>query len=216
EQMTLAVKGLLVERGLDPRRFTILCYGGCGPLFGVPIAPALAIGRVVVPGLSAVFSAYRAATAGVRREAGCTLFPPPPVGLDVLAAAFATLGADVRRAMQTEGVDASQVTLLREVDLRFHRQTWEVTVPLPSLDRAAVDGLGGAFRARYAELYGRGALTAGAGNDPLNSRGGGGGRPAPPAAPAPAPRPPPPPPGRRGARPAGVPRAAGAGRGPGG
>src|SRR5439155_1721172 len=40
EQMTLAVKGLLVERGLDPRRFTLLCYGGCGPLFGAPTARA--------------------------------------------------------------------------------------------------------------------------------------------------------------------------------
>ena len=155
--MTLAVKGLLVERGLDPRRFTLLCYGGCGPLFGAPIARALAIGRIVVPGLSAVFSAYGAATADVRREAVRTLFRPLPVELDALAAAFAALEAEVRQAMRTEGVDAAHVTLVPEVDLRFHRQTWEVTVPLAPLDRPTVEGLGDAFRARYAELYGRGA-----------------------------------------------------------
>ena len=140
--MTLAVKGLLVERGLDPRRFTLLCYGGCGPLFGAPIARALAIGRVVVPGLSAVFSAYGAATADVRREAVRTLFRPLPVELDALAAAFAALEAEVRQAMRTEGVDAAHVTLVPEVDLRFHRQTWEVTVPLAPLDRPTVEGLG--------------------------------------------------------------------------
>ena len=209
EQMTLAVKGLLVERGLDPRRFTILCYGGCGPLFGVPIARALAIGRVVVPGLSAVFSAYGAATADVRREAVCTLFHPLPVDVDVLEAAFATLAADVARAMQTEGVDAARMTLLREVDLRFHRQTWEVTVPLASLDRAAIEGLGEAFRTRYAELYGRGALTAGTGIDLVNCRVVGIGRLSQPAPTSTGLGPADPTPARRGARMAWLPGAEG-------
>ena len=209
EQMTLAVKGLLVERGLDPRRFTLLCYGGCGPLFGAPIARALAIGRVVVPGLSAVFSAYGAATADVRREAVRTLFRPLPVELDALAAAFAALEAEVRQAMRTEGVDAAHVTLVPEVDLRFHRQTWEVTVPLAPLDRPTVEGLGDAFRARYAELYGRGALAAGAGIDLVNCRVIGIGRVAPRATAPAGLGPPDPTPARRGARVAWLPGAAG-------
>jgi N-methylhydantoinase A len=170
EEMTLAVKGLLVERGLDPRRFAFVCYGGSGPLFGAPIARALGIRRVVVPSLAAVFSAYGAATADVRREAVRTLFATLPVGPGVLADAFAALEAEVRAAFTAEAVPADRVTLRREVDLRFHRQTWEVTVPLAGLDAAAVDGLGDAFRARYAELYGTGALAAAAGVDLVNCR----------------------------------------------
>ena len=209
EQMTLAVKGLLVERGLDPRRFTLLCYGGCGPLFGAPIARALAIGRVVVPGLSAVFSAYGAATADVRREAVRTLFRPLPVELGALATACAALEAEVMQAMLTEGVDAAHVTLVHEVDLRFHRQTWEVTVPLGSRDRPTVEGLGDAFRARYAELYGRGALAAGAGIDLVNCRVIGIGRIAPRATASAGLGPPDPTLARRGARVAWLPGAAG-------
>jgi N-methylhydantoinase A len=170
EQMTLAVKGLLVERGLDPRRFAFVCYGGCGPLFGAPIARALAIRRVIVPGLSAVFSAYGAATADVRREAVRTVFRRLPLDAGALAAEFAGLEADVAAAMAAEGVAAERLSLGREVDLRFHRQTWEVTLPLPSLDAAAVAGLGEAFRVRYAELYGRGALAQGASADLVNCR----------------------------------------------
>lgn len=170
EQMTLAVKGLLVERGLDPRRFAFVCYGGCGPLFAAPIARALAIGRVVVPGLSAVFSAFGAATADVRREAMRTVFRALPVDLGTLAACFADLEAEVRAAMWEESLGPGRVTLVREVDLRFHRQTWEVTVPLAAVDAASVAGLADAFRARYASLYGPGALAQGAGIDLVNCR----------------------------------------------
>jgi N-methylhydantoinase A len=170
EQMTLAVKGLLVERGLDPRRFAFVCYGGCGPLFAAPIARALAMARVVVPALSAVFSAYGAATADVRRETVRTFFRPLPIDPQELSACFAALERDVRSAMRGEGLADDRVTLQREVDLRFHRQTHEVTVPLPTLEPAAVAALGDAFQTRYAELYGRGALAIAAGVDLVNCR----------------------------------------------
>jgi N-methylhydantoinase A len=75
EQMTLAVRALLVERGLDPRRFAFVCYGGCGPLFAVPIARALGIGRVVVPALAAVFSAFRRRDRGRAARSGPHALP---------------------------------------------------------------------------------------------------------------------------------------------
>jgi N-methylhydantoinase A len=170
EQMTLAVKGLLVERGLDPRRFAFLCYGGCGPLFGAPIARALGIGRVLVPALSAVFSAFGAATADVRREAARTLFRPLPADAGELTACFAALEEEVRTAMRGEGIAPARVTVRRECDLRFHRQTWEVTVPLRSLGAAAVARLAHDFRARYTALYGTGALAGGSAIDLVNCR----------------------------------------------
>jgi N-methylhydantoinase A len=60
------------------------------------------------------------------------------------------------------------MVLAREVDLRFRGQTWEVTVPLAG--PAALGDLADAFRARYAELYGRGALAHAAGIDLVNCR----------------------------------------------
>jgi N-methylhydantoinase A len=167
EQMTLAVKGLLVERGLDPRRFAFVCYGGGGGLFAARIARALAIGRVVVPALAAVFSAFGAATADVRREAVRTLFARLPVEPAAVRACVDALRAEVVAALAGEGITPAQTTWRVEADLRFHRQTWEVTVPL---EVEAVDRLGDAFRARYVELYGSGALAGGAGIDLVNCR----------------------------------------------
>src|SRR5206468_7358013 len=106
EQMTLAVQGLLVERGLDPRRFAFVCYGGCRPLFAVPIARALGIARVVIPDLAAVFSAFGAATAEPGREAVRTLFRPLPVVPEHVAASFGALEAEVTAAMGAEAVSA--------------------------------------------------------------------------------------------------------------
>ncbi len=168
EEMRLAVQGLLVERGLDPRRFTFLCYGGCGPLFGAPISRALGIRRVVVPQLSAVFSAFGAATADVRREATQTVFRSLPLAAGDLAAPFAALEASARTAARDAGLAPDALRLAREVDLRFRSQTWEVTVPVEALDD--VPSLATAFRARYAALYGTGALADDAAIDLVNCR----------------------------------------------
>ena len=165
EEMRLAIHGLLVERGLDPRRFAFLCYGGCGALFGAPMARALAIGRVIVPALAAVFSALGAATADVRREAARTVFRALPADPDELEACFAALAAELGAALTSEGLPSESVTFSREVDLRFRRQTFEVTVPFVDAAR-----LGDAFRARYAELYGTGALATAVPIDLVNCR----------------------------------------------
>jgi N-methylhydantoinase A len=163
EEMRLAVQGLLVERGLDPRRFAFLCYGGCGPLFAAPIARALSIARVIVPQLSAVFSAFGVATADVRREAVRTVFRPLPLSADALAAPFAALERELGESVAAAGLDADRVTFTREVDLRFRRQTHEVTVPLAG-------DLASAFRTRYAALYGTGALSQEAAIELVNCR----------------------------------------------
>jgi len=165
EEMRLAVQGLLVERGLDPRRFAFLCYGGCGALFGAPMARALAIGRVIVPALAAVFSALGAATADVRREAARTVFRALPADPTELETCFAALAAELGAALTAEGLPSERVTFSREVDLRFRKQTFEVTVPFGDAGRLA-----DAFRARYAELYGTGALAAAVPIDLVNCR----------------------------------------------
>ncbi|HJQ84164.1 MAG TPA: hypothetical protein VKA21_08815, partial [Candidatus Binatia bacterium] len=134
------------------------------------IARALGIRTVVVPALAAVLSAFGAATAEVRHEAVRALLAPLPLDAATLGARFAELADEVRAAMAASGIPAERVVVEREVDLRFRRQTWEVTVPLPTLDADAVRGLEAAFRARYAALYGTGALVHGTGVELVNCR----------------------------------------------
>jgi len=118
-----------------------------------------------VPALAAVFSALGAATADVRREAARTVFRALPADATELDDCFAALEAELGAALAAEGLPSERVTFSREVDLRFRKQTWEVTVPFVDAGR-----LDDAFRARYAELYGTGALAVGAPVDLVNCR----------------------------------------------
>ncbi len=82
--MARAVRARLSTRGLDPRRQTLLSYGGCGALFTPEIAATIGAPSVLVPELASVLSAFGAATADVRRERARTLGLLHPVADDVL------------------------------------------------------------------------------------------------------------------------------------
>ncbi len=172
EQMRGAIKALLVEKGLDPREFVLMSYGGCAGLFGAFLAAELGIPRVVVPRLASVFSAYGAATADVRRDVSRTCFQPMPVLPAMLAETLETLTRAARDAVVAEGVAPDRIEVRQEADLRFRKQQWEVTVPVPpgAVTADTVGGLERDFLARYEVLYGRGTALVAAGIDLVNCR----------------------------------------------
>jgi N-methylhydantoinase A len=162
--MAKAVRGRLSDRGLDPRDHALISYGGCGALFAADIARAIGARRVVIPELASVLSAYGAATTDVRRERTQSLELAFPVDIDAVAAVADKLRADVDADVAADGIDASHRTVHFEIDLRFARQKWELTIPLPGthVDAATLDRLLDAFRVEYGRRYGEGALMAGA------------------------------------------------------
>jgi N-methylhydantoinase A len=162
--MAKAVRGRLSERGLDPRRHSLICYGGCGALFAADIARAIGASTVIIPELASVLSAYGAATTDVRRERAQSLELAFPVDADVVAAVADKLRYDVDADVAADGIDAADRSVHFEIDLRFARQKWELTVPLSGtrVDAASLSRLLDAFRAEYGRRYGEGALMAGA------------------------------------------------------
>ncbi|HEY2300313.1 MAG TPA: hydantoinase/oxoprolinase family protein [Acidimicrobiales bacterium] len=162
--MAKAVRGRLSERGLDPRQHALISYGGCGGLFAADIARAIGATRVVVPELASVLSAFGTATADVRRERVQSLEAPFPVDTDAVAAVADKLRAEVDADVAADGIAAVDRSVLFEVDLRFKRQKWELSVPLVGerVDEAALTRLLADFRSDYARRYGEGALMAGA------------------------------------------------------
>jgi N-methylhydantoinase A len=162
--MAKAVRGRLGQRGLDPRNHALVSYGGCGGLFAADIARAIGATRVVVPELASVLSAFGTATADVRRERVQSLEVPFPVDTDAVAAVADKLRAEVDADVAADGIAAADRSVHFEVDLRFKRQKWELSVPLTGalIDEAALTRLLDDFRADYARRYGEGALMAGA------------------------------------------------------
>ena len=132
--MERALRTISVERGHDPRRFTLVAFGGAGPLHACELAEALAIPRVLVPPFPGVLSAFGMAAAPTTRdEVQAFLAPVPSDGQAAIARrlerAFRRLEAQATRALASEG---GRIKMRRALDLRYRGQSYELTVPVAS------------------------------------------------------------------------------------
>jgi N-methylhydantoinase A len=158
------VRSRIAARGLDPRGNAILSYGGCGALFTGEIARAIGAPTVLVPELASVLSAFGAATADVRRERVRSLMAPMPIDPEAIAKVAAELRHEVERDLAADAIEPSDRTITLEADLRFKRQTWELSIPLATeaIDVRALAELVEDFGREYARRYGRGSIVLGA------------------------------------------------------
>ncbi len=151
--MERAIRRISVERGHDPRRFTLVAFGGGGPLHACELAAELRIPRVLVPLTPGVLSALGMLVAAPARDTSRTIMRPLD-GLTAadIAAVFAPLTAQARREMAEEGHDPATLALRGALDLRYAGQAHELTVAAPpDADAAAMTA---AFHAAHAARYG--------------------------------------------------------------
>jgi N-methylhydantoinase A len=168
-----ALRNVTIEKGFDPREFSLIAYGGCSSLFIATISHELNVRTIFVPERAAVFSALGACLADVRRETAETFYHALPLPLAEFNAAFATLARRARELVERDGIVREDITLAYEVDMRIHGQIWEISVPLPSrqLDhQKGSDIVYRAFLSEYARKYGEGLVGAPEQCDVLNIR----------------------------------------------
>jgi N-methylhydantoinase A len=160
-QMVKAVRGRLAARGLDPRAFSILNYGGCGALFTPEIALAIHCPKVLIPEFGSVLSALGAATANVRRERVRGVFSRMPAEPESVDRICVELGARVNQDLAADGIRGSARTLTFEAELHFRRQQFELPVTLRRLpvDDGTIVQLMEAFRTEYERRYGQGSMV---------------------------------------------------------
>ncbi len=122
-RMESALRRVSVERGHDPRTFTLLAFGGAGPLHACALATALGIRRVLVPTAPGALSALGILDADLRREFSRTVMLAP--GSPQIANVFRALESEARAAFSAEGARA---ILTRSADIRYHGQGFELRV----------------------------------------------------------------------------------------
>src|SRR4051794_1532353 len=131
-EMVRALRVVTVERGIDPRRFALLAFGGAGPLHAAAIAEELGIGRIVVPRAAGVLSALGLAAAERRRDAARSVLLR---GADLTDEALADLAGD-----------ADEVTW----DARYAGQSHEIALrDVPARADAVCEALAAAHEERY-------------------------------------------------------------------
>ncbi len=138
-----AVRRVSVARGHDPRRFTLVAFGGAGPLHACEIAERLNIPRVLIPRLPGVLCALGLLVADVTRDTSYSLLGRPDNLNDLLAEMLSQARADLAR----EGIDEANMLFTPLVDARYRGQAYELTIPV-------VDDLAAAFHAAHERTYG--------------------------------------------------------------
>jgi N-methylhydantoinase A len=153
--MAEGIRLVSVRRGADPRRFTLLSFGGAAGLHITEVARMLEITRVVVPRVASVLSAWGMLATDLRYEFVRThVGEAGQVGASRLRRLFADMEAEGRRRLGTGFT--GPVDVRRSVDMRYGEQTFEISVPLDGVDVAAPDLMQQVvdrFHKRHEELY---------------------------------------------------------------
>jgi len=138
-----AIRQRTVERGLDPREFAIVAYGGAGPLHATDVASELGISSILIPRFPGVTSALGLLFADIRHDFVATVLrPAKDISPTEIDQAYGRLVERGRARLEIEGVSPEQMVFLHAMDLRYEGQTHELLVQLPSAYSAAThDGL---------------------------------------------------------------------------
>ncbi|MBV9409046.1 MAG: hydantoinase/oxoprolinase family protein [Candidatus Eremiobacteraeota bacterium] len=149
-EMAKVLRIVSVERGHDPRDFTLLAFGGGGPLHACAVAAEIAVARVVVPPLPGVFSAYGLLAADVRTSAVRSVVAPADAETwSRVRALFDALAREGDAALGEQGVAKDDRSFVRELDLRYVGQSTELVVTAPASLDAAVEAFHALHEARY-------------------------------------------------------------------
>ena len=152
--MVNALKLVSVNRGFDPRDFTLIAFGGGGAMHAVALAQELGVTKVVVPADASVFSAWGMLMSDLRRDDVVTLLVDLTAGnAAAIEAAFGEAEERARSRFADEGIAASAVKLARLGKFRYQNQEHTTEVPLET-GPVTAEGIA-AIEAAFHETYER-------------------------------------------------------------
>jgi N-methylhydantoinase A len=154
--MANAIRAITVGKGIDPREFALVAFGGAGPMHAVALAQELQIPRIVAPNLPGTFSAWGMLQTDIRHDLVQTFYyrvvETEAASLEETYQAMEKTGAEV---LSEERVERKDMHFVRTADMRYVGQEYFVNIPLPgSVDEAVLSALPDRFHQAYYERYG--------------------------------------------------------------
>jgi N-methylhydantoinase A/oxoprolinase/acetone carboxylase beta subunit len=142
--MERAIRVVSVERGHDPRDFSLLAFGGAGGMHACEIADALEMKTVIVPRQAGVLSALGMLVADVTRDySASVLRRANELSAKDLDARYQPLLSQASRDLAAEGFSGARAVRARWIDVRYVGQSYEITLPYTAAYRSAFDRLHG-------------------------------------------------------------------------
>ena len=150
-----AIRVVSVRKGYDPRAYTMVAFGGAGPLHAAALARDLGVREVLVPPTPGILCALGLLVEPLRLDLVRTRVQL----LETLTAAeldhlFADMAAEGAAWLDGEAVPAARRRLLRALDMRYLGQNFELTVPAPPGGPGAPEALRAAFLGEHERVYG--------------------------------------------------------------
>jgi len=163
--MTDNLRLSVIEKGLDPRDFSIFSYGGNGPMHVGSYIADLGVDKAYVFPQSSVFSALGIALADISHVYKKTEFHQMPADPDKVTATFMAMEEKAAADMEKEGFKTEEITFHRELDMKYGRQVHEVSVPVKGgqLTLEDLKQISDKWEKTYEAIYGKGSAYREAG-----------------------------------------------------
>ncbi|MCC7353807.1 MAG: hydantoinase/oxoprolinase family protein [Anaerolineae bacterium] len=156
ENMANAIRLLTVQRGIDPREYDLVAFGGAGPLHAYDIARSAGIRRIVIPPHPGLGSAFGALLADLRVDKVWThALRSDRVEVERIDNEFSRLAAEAVAELRSEGFSGEPL-IRRSISMRYVGQNYEqdVTVPLGKITEDTIQAIFEAFHRQHEEFYG--------------------------------------------------------------
>ncbi len=155
-KMADAMRTVTVKQGIDPREYSLVAFGGAGPMHAVWLAEELDISETVVPWSPGTFSAWGMLQTDMRHDVVRSFFHPlAETSSEEIASLFRELEEEGMALLAGEGVDEGQRYATRTADMRYVGQEYTVTVSIGSpVDLAEIER---SFHEAHAIRYGHAA-----------------------------------------------------------
>src|SRR5258708_33417861 len=161
--MANAIRSVTIQKGLDPRDFTLVAFGGAGPLHAVDVATTLDIPEVLVPPYPGITSAMGLLTTDLKYDTIRTEFMiHNAIDLEKLNRDFSELEDQVRAQLRTDGIKDSRIKIARIAECRYVGQGYELRAPVPAgvLDVGKMGKVWAAFHKQHKAEYGHAFLAS--------------------------------------------------------
>ncbi|HEX3458346.1 MAG TPA: hydantoinase/oxoprolinase family protein [Candidatus Baltobacteraceae bacterium] len=150
DAMANVLRIVTIERGLDPRDFTLVAFGGGGPLHACAVSHELGVRRIVVPSHPGLFSAFGLLAARLHcNELRPVLRSLREIDDAAVESAFAAMERHAGNALSAQGADRNGIQFKREYDARYRGQSFELPVAYARAVATVESAFALAHRARY-------------------------------------------------------------------
>jgi len=153
-KMIGSIREISLEKGIDPRDYILMPFGGAGPMHAIPIATGLGIKKCLVPRYPGNFSALGLLTSEIKYDFVKTVISSlQEMGWNKIQSYFQDLKDQARSRMEAQGIPSGEVRFVSFIDMRYMGQAYEVSVPF-SLDDGNLSVLEQDFHRIHEETYG--------------------------------------------------------------